>query len=50
MLGDGDVYVLAVWLAVLGLADMTLALFVSIVVQALAFIYKDKLQNIIGGK
>lgn len=49
MLGDGDVYVMAVWLAVLGLADMTMVLFVSCIVQILAFVYRDKLKNI-GGK
>ena len=49
MLGDGDVYVMAVWLAVIGLADMTMVLFVSCIVQMLAFIYRDKLKNN-GGK
>ena len=45
MLGDGDVYVMAVWLAVLGIADMTIVLFISAIVQVLVLTYRDKIQN-----
>lgn len=52
MLGDGDVYVMAVWLATLGLADITMVLFISSIVQILAFLYRDLIKNKIriGGK
>lgn len=40
MLGDGDVYVMAIWMGLLGTADMTIVLVISIIIQILAFVYK----------